>query len=331
MRTHPDALKLVNHAYGRSTSWLLRGNERVDPLGPASMLLRHFDVRLAEDGQTGTGDGRVEGRTLWVSPALVSGWIGRHQANRERRANGWVRLTEATQAFLVQMVLTAMRGFPLDDADLFSLQSALARTPYGARLAPEMKRLYRIQVATVPAFYAQGEPGVVLATLQALEQPLPPLWLALLESSWKALGWSDAMIGRALPSAVPDQDLTVAQRARLITFSVRTPDIPPPGPHTSEEEVVTGFLRAIAPVLEARPLPPPFLFESLAHGYLQALKAAAGQHPLRTLFDESGRPLASTRFGCVMAAMEALSPLAEEPSLYEGALLAGLCNLDRQD
>lgn len=331
MRTHPDALKLVHHAYGRSTSWLLRGHERVDPLGPASMLLRHFDVRLAEEGQTGTGDGRVDGRTLWVSPALVSGWIGRHQANRERRTNGWVRLTETTQAFLVQMVLTAMRGFPLDESDLFSVQSALTTTPLGARLAPEMKRLYRIQVATPPAFYAQGEPGVVLATFQALGEPLPPLWLALLESSWKALGWSEAMIGRALPSALPDQDLSVAQRARLITFCVRTPEVPPLGTHTSEDEVVRGFAHAVAPLLEARPLPPPFLFESLAHGYLQALKAAAGQHPPRTLFEEGGRPLASIRFGCVMAAMDALSPFAEDPSLYEGALLAGLCNLDRQD
>lgn len=331
MRLQPDAIHLIQHATTRLTTRLLREGELVDPAGAASMFLRHFDVALADQGQAGNADGRVDGRTLWVSPGLVAGWLSRHQAARERRVNGWMRLTEAAQAFLVQLVLTAMRGKPLVEEDLLALSEAVSTTPLGSRLQLEMKRLYHIQVATPPAFYSMGEPGSVLTVMREIGKPLPEPWRFLLEPAWEALGWGGTMDARKLPGAFPSQDATVADRARLVLFSLTLPQAPAIGPETTDTDISNGFLQAIAPLLTLRPLPPPFLFENLAHGYLAALRQAAGSHPPRALFDPAHRPNPTVRFGCVMAAVDQVGAVTEATDAYEAALLAGLCNLDRQE
>ena len=332
MRTQPDADKLIQHAYARLTTRLLREGKLVDPAGTASVFMRHFDVKLAREGECGSNDGRVEGRTLWVAPALVAGWLGRHQAARERRVNGWMRLTEAAQAFLIQLAVTAMRGQPLEATDLFGLSHALLSTPVGQRLQVEMQRLYRIQVSSPPAFYSMGEPGAVLATLRAAGQPLPEAWRLLLEPAWEALGWGGTMDARTLPDVLPSADATVGERARWIAYSLATPTLPTMAQVEGDPMTLAqGFVSALAPLLNTTPLPPPFLFENLAHGYRQALETHPEHPALKTVVDSQGRLSATLRFGCVMAAIDALADRGADTEAYEPALMAGLCNLDRQD
>lgn len=332
MRTSADAHKLIHHAYARLTTRLLREGALVDPAEVASVFLRHFDVKLVQEGECGPNDGRVDGRTLWVSPALVAGWLGRHQAARERRVNGWMRLTEAAQAFLIQLAVTALRGQALETTDLFGLSQAVSTTPVGQRLQVEMQRLYRIQVSTPPAFYSMGEPGAVLTTLRSLGQPLPESWRLLLEPAWEALGWGGTMDSRTLPDVLPSGDATVGERARWIAYSLAPPALPPMARVEGDPTTLAeGFVTALQPLLNTTPLPPPFLFENLAHGYRHALETHPEHPALKPVVDSKGRLNASIRFGCVMAAIDALAERGADTEAYEPALMAGLCNLERQD
>ena len=329
---HPDSLKLIRHAYAQLTHRLLREGQLIDPAGSASLLVRHFDVAVAQHGQV-PGDGRVEGRTIHVSAVLLDDWMARHKANRERRSNGWLRLTEAAQAFLIQAALTAIRGKVLAQEDLKAVQDWLARTPQGQRINREMEHLYRVELATAPAFYLKGEPQSVFVAQHHRAEPDDPALEALVFPCWQERGLLQAREFEAPQPGFPAQDITVAERARLISASLQPPALPSfAGEEKTTAVLVQGFRQALAPLLAIRPLPPAFLFENVAHGYRRALEDAAGRAPNKDVFDATGALNAHVRFGCVMNALDALQEAGvEDTPEYEAALLAGLSNLHRQD
>ena len=329
---HPDSVQLLTHAYAQLTKRWMREGRLVDPAGDASVLFRHFDVAVAEPGMV-AGDGKTEGRTLWVSALLLDNWLTRHKANRERRMNGWIRMTEAAQAFLIQAALTATRGKPLADEDLPAIREWLARTPLGQRINREMEHLYRVDVAGPPAFYLKGEPQAIFVAQQHRGDPVSPALEALVLPSWQERGLLLPHEFEAPASGFPSQDITVSDRARLIAASLTPPPLPSiEGSTQPGADMVKGFSDALAPLLAIRPLPPAFLFENVAHSYREALEKTAGRLPPKGVFDPNGSISAHTRFGCVMAAMDALVEAGvEDMGPYEAALLAGLSNLDRQD
>lgn len=334
MTIHQDSPQLVRHAHMSLTTRLMREGVLVDPLGTASVFLRHFDVKMGTPEQAPMADGWVDGRTLWISPGLVSGWLGKHKVMRERRINGWMRLTENAQAFIVQLMATAMRGRVLSETDLFGLAQAIAKTPLGPRVNQEMKKLYNIDVLTTPSFYMMGEPGAALNTLKAQDpKAWDDTWKGLFEPAWDALGWGGTMDQRKLPEGFPERDVSMVDRARLIAFSLSEPHIPNLRGYKVDpvQMVVEGFTQAIAPLVGTQPPAAPFLFENRAHSYRKAIEDAAdGYHPPK-VFTEDGKLKPNARFGCVMAAIDLLEKSGVDTASYEEALVGGLSNLDRQE
>lgn len=334
MNIQQDIDLLVRHSYMALTTRLMREGNLIDPAGTASILLRHFDVKVGTPENAPAADGWVDGRTLWISPGVVSGWLGRHKVMRERRTNGWMRLTDATQAFLIQMMATAMRGRVLDENDLFGLVQAIAKTPAGPRVNHEMKKLSRIEVLTNPSFYSLGEPGAAIHTLKAqTPDGWNEAWKGLFEAAWEARGWGGTMDNRKLPEGLPERDVSVADRARLIAFSLSDPHVPNwRGAEVDPAQlVVEGFAHSVAPLVDIQPVCPPFLFENRAHAYRHVVEEAAKKYAPPKAFSGDGKLKAGTRFGCVMAAIDLLESKGVETVSYEEALVSGLSNLQRQE
>jgi hypothetical protein len=253
---------------------------------------------------------------------------------RERRTNGWMRLTEATQAFLIQMMATAMRGSALSESDLFGLAQAIAKTPVGPRVNQEMKKLNKIEVLTPPSFYSMGEPGAAIHTLKAqTADGWNEAWKGLFEPAWEARGWGGTMDNRKLPEGLPERDVSVADRARLIAFSLSTPHTPNlRGAQLDPAQlVIEGFAQSVAPFVDIQPVSPPFLFENRAHAYRHVVEEAAERYAPPKAFTEDGKLKPGTRFGCVMAAIDLLESRDVDTSSYEEALVSGLSNLHRQE
>lgn len=329
MPSFSDADLLVRHAYAAATAHLLRDGGLVDPLGAGSAILRHFDVRMASPGQLSGADGQVDGRTLWVASELVGQWLDRHRAHRERRVNGWVRLTEAAQAFLLQTALVALRGQPLTEGDLPVLQEALSTTPHGHGVVKELNQRYRIDLATPSELYAAGAPAALLSPLAAQAQSLGPAWSRLLDAPWRTQGGDQALREPPLPVGLPSSDLTFEDRARLIQASTAPLSAPSFADNAQATSVLAhGFSQVVTPFAIIKPCPPAFIFETLAHGYRQVVeRAAAGTRQL----DGAGHLRPNTRLACVMSALECLQGKVEHVEEYEAALLAGLSNLQRRE
>lgn len=338
MTIHDDSPLLVRYAHSALITRLMREGALIDPLGIASILLRHFDVKLGTPERAPMADGWIDGRTLWISPALVSGWLGRHKATgRERRVNGWVRMTEATQAFLIQMMATAMRGRILTESDLFGLSQAIANTALGTRVNHEMKKLYAIEILTPPNFYTMGEPGAALSTVKTQlgddwSEAWKP-WAELFEPAWEARGWGGTMDNRKLPEGLPERDASMMDRARLIAFSLSEPEAPNLRGYKVDavQMVVDGFLASVQPLFATDPIAAPFLFENRAHAYREVVEASAERYAPPKAFTEDGKLRPGTRFGCVMAVINLLEEKEIDTTSYEEALVGGLSNLERRE
>lgn len=324
---------LLDYAYVNLTKVQLKDGARQDPAGPLSWWLRHFDVKIGKPEQSQSSDAWVEDRTLWVSPQLLSALLNRHKVIRERRQNGWMRMSFDVESLLMEMVVVALRGQSLNADDFFSLQS-LTKKHIGKRMADQS---HTIQVLSRPSFYQLGEAATVIKTQKILApQHWHDDWNILFEAPWDKYGISTNGHSLHMPAGLPEQDQSTQDRARWLNFAVSTPELPSlQQPETAVQDVVKGFIVATQPLMDCKSLLPPFFFELRAHAYQEALKnqSTSSSHAAKkNIFGQDDQIKPNVRFACVLAVLDLLTQKGlEHQTLYEEALLAGLVNLNRND
>lgn len=331
--TTPETQLLLDYAYATLTGVQLREGIRQDPAGVITWWLRHFDVKLGKPYQGQSADAWVEDRTLWVSPQLLSALLSRHKVARERRHNGWMRMSFDVESLLMEMVVVALRGQNLNSDDFFSLQH-LAKEHLGKRMTD---RPHTIQVLSRPSFYQLGEAITVIRSQKELAPQLwNEAWMVLFNEPWEKYGISVAESTIAIPGGIPEQDQSIQDRARWLKLAASEPSLP--SWQKSEhaiQDVVQGFLASVQPMIDCKPVLPPFCFELRAHTYQEGLKQQGSfsfSAAKKTLFTQDDQIKPNVRFSCVLEVLEALSQKGiVEQSPYEEALLAGLSNLNRKD
>lgn len=329
---------LVQHAYATLTGSLRKNRQTLDPAGPFSWWLRQFDVRLGKPAAAGAqvADGWVEGRTLWLAPSVVQGWLSRHHAARERRQNGWLRLSEAAEAMLIELAAVAVRGQPLDNHDRFALKQALGQYHLTRGVGLELAKGHDIQVLTPASFYDGGNAAHVVATQRRFAADTwGPFLMGLLETAWNARGLplQETETLRP-PSCLPQEDLTIVDRARWVQYveNVVSQRVDTWADSSAlAQDMRQGFADLVLPL--TRVPSPAFLYERLAHHYRDALLAAGFRlqkvEGWDKVFSSDGSLLADFRFSLVLAALDVIETAGASQPGYEEALMAGWVNVER--